>query len=216
MAVTGALGFLTVLPLRGDPGKDAPFFPVVGALLGACGAGLYLAAGSGPIAGLLTLAFWTAITGARHERAFAVVAGGGLRGVLAVAISVAARWQALTGIPALNPASLALSLAAALAISRAGMIALAWIVNPVGEGPGRALAASLTSARAVLALLFGAALALAADLLSGLWMLAAAYGVVLAARWFFSRSRGGVDAESLFAAGYLMELLALAAAKYAN
>lgn len=216
MAVTGALGFLTVLPVRGDPGKDAPFFPVVGALLGAGGAGMYLAAGPGSVAGLLTLAFWTAISGARHERAFAAVAGGGLRGALAVAVTVVARWQALTGIPAVDPARFALTLAAALAISRAAMIALAWIVNPVGEGPGRALAASLTSARAVLALLFAAALALAADLLSGLWMLVAAYGVVLAARWFFSRSRGGVDAECLFAAGYLTELLALTAAKYAN
>lgn len=216
MAVTGALGFLTVLPVRGDPGKDAPFFPVVGALLGVCGAGMYLAAGASSFAGLLTLAFWTALTGARHERSFAAVAGGGLRGALAVAISVAARWQALTGIPALDPARFALTLAASLAVSRAGMIALAWIVNPVGEGAGRKLAESLPSTRAVLALVLAIALALAAGLLPGLWMLAAAYGVVLAARWFFSRSRGGVDAESLFAAGYLTELLALAAAKYAN
>jgi len=47
MGLRAALRFLTILPVRGGdapPGQAAAFFPLVGAILGAAGAGVYLLA----------------------------------------------------------------------------------------------------------------------------------------------------------------------------
>ena len=45
MGFRAAIRFLTILPVRGGdapPGRAAAFFPLVGAILGAAGAGVYL------------------------------------------------------------------------------------------------------------------------------------------------------------------------------
>lgn len=215
MALRGALGFLTALPLRGDAGRGAPWFPLIGAALGLAGGSLFLAAAQVAPAGVaaaLVLAFWAAAGGARHERAFADACGGGLRGALALAVSILGRGQALLAVPWHEPAAALCAVAAAQAAARAATVALGWITNPVGDGPGRGFALGLTPARALTALSLTAIVVLAADPRRGLWMLAAGYGTVLAARWFFHRLRGGVDAPALFAAGHLAEILALGVA----
>ena len=67
--IRAAIRFLTILPVRGGdapPGRAAAFFPLVGAMLGAAGAGVYLLAAKAfpiSIAALATVAFWIADLG---------------------------------------------------------------------------------------------------------------------------------------------------------
>jgi adenosylcobinamide-GDP ribazoletransferase len=80
MGFRAAIRFLTILPVRGGdapPGQAAAFFPLVGAMLGAAGAGVYLLAEKAfpiSIAALATVAFWIAISGVLHEDGLADVA----------------------------------------------------------------------------------------------------------------------------------------------
>ena len=133
----GAVSFLTIV--RGpsepvSPGRAAKFFPLVGAVLGAAGAGIYLTAIRGlpdSIAALLTVAFWAAVSGVLHEDGLADVADAlragrtrdqmlailkdsriGAYGALAITLSVLARWQALEHLGA-DPAHLMLDRSAA-------------------------------------------------------------------------------------------------------
>ncbi len=75
-----AVSFLTVIPAPGNdvpPGRAAIFFPIVGAILGAAGAGLFIAASfvlPPSLAALITVAFWTLISGVLHEDGLADVA----------------------------------------------------------------------------------------------------------------------------------------------
>src|SRR5438445_9621196 len=120
----GAVSFLTIIRIPGPlvpPGRAAAFFPLIGAILGAAGAGL-LIGGSRilplSLAALLAVAFWTAITGVLHEDGLADIADAlragrtrekmltilkdsriGTFGAVAVVLSVIARWQALEHIP---------------------------------------------------------------------------------------------------------------------
>lgn len=203
------------LPL---PGSAAPWYPVAGALAGLAGAGLHVAAARVlPVwlAAVLTVGFWILIRGAQPELAFAHAAAGfrtpslELAGALALLLSVLVRWLALRAIPLADPVHCAFTVAAALAVGPAVIVALAWIVNPADDAPAQNFAVGLTTPRAVLALALAAALALWADPLRGLWMLAAGYAVVLSARWWFTRTLGGVTARSLLAAGHAAEILAL-------
>src|ERR1051326_7376092 len=80
MGLLAAIRFLTIIPVRGGdapPGKAAAFFPLVGAMLGAAGAGIYLLtsrAFPGSVAALATVAFWVVISGVLHEDGLADVA----------------------------------------------------------------------------------------------------------------------------------------------
>src|SRR5580658_10246477 len=79
-AFLGAVSFLTILKVPGKaeaPGKSAIFFPLVGALLGLGGAGIFLGASRAlpvSLAALLTVAFWVGISGVLHEDGLADVA----------------------------------------------------------------------------------------------------------------------------------------------
>ncbi|HEY2843686.1 MAG TPA: adenosylcobinamide-GDP ribazoletransferase, partial [Bryobacteraceae bacterium] len=74
-----AIRFLTIVPVGGSdvpPGKAAAFFPLVGALIGAAGAGVFLLAKAAfpvPIAALATVALWITISGVLHEDGLADV-----------------------------------------------------------------------------------------------------------------------------------------------
>ncbi len=75
-----AVQFLTILPVHGStaaPAAAAAFFPVVGALIGALGAGVLAAAARfwpPGLAAALALAFATALSGGLHEDGLADVA----------------------------------------------------------------------------------------------------------------------------------------------
>ena len=158
MGFRAAIRFLTILPVRGGdapPGRAAAFFPLVGAILGAAGAGVYLLTAKAfpiSIAALATVAFWIAISGVLHEDGLADVADAvragrtrervlailkdsriGTFGAIAILLSVLARWQALEYLA--TPRVLE-TLIASQAVPRAAMVAMAWCSRPAGSGLG--------------------------------------------------------------------------------
>jgi len=115
----GAVSLLTRIPTRGDPdaARTVPWFPIVGAMLGAAGASVYAAARVAlppTLAATLAVATLVLLTGALHEDGLADVADAfgagadrertieilkdprhGTYGVLALIVSVLARIGAL-------------------------------------------------------------------------------------------------------------------------
>jgi adenosylcobinamide-GDP ribazoletransferase len=227
----GAVRFLTILPVPGEPvpsGRAAIFFPFVGALLGAVGAGVLLAASRVlplSLAALATVAFWTAISGVLHEDGLADVADAlragrtqermlailkdsriGTFGAMALVLSVLARWQALEHLAV--PRTLEICIAAQ-AVPRAAMVALAWVSRPASAGLGLAFSSTLTTPGALIAIGQGIAAALACGLRPGLVILAGAYAAVRLARWYFYRRIGGVNGDCLGATEQLLEIFVL-------
>src|SRR5271155_2314982 len=147
-----AVSFLTIVPVNGKgvpPGRAAIFFPIVGAILGAAGAGIFIAASlvlPVSLAALLTVTFWTVISGVLHEDGLADVADAmragrtrekmlailkdsriGTYGAVAIVLSIVARWQALQHVPAPRIIEVCI---VAQAVPRAAMVALAWLSRP--------------------------------------------------------------------------------------
>ena len=141
-----AISFLTIIPVRAEtapPGRSAALFPLVGAILGAAGAFIYLEAAKvipGSLAALLTVAFWTLISGTMHEDGLADIADAlragrtqekmlailkdsriGTFGAVAIVLSFLARWQAVEQIA--DPRLIQMFIAAQ-AVPRAVMVAL--------------------------------------------------------------------------------------------
>jgi len=225
----GAISFLTVVKTHGSPpGESAAYFPLVGALLGLAGGGIFAGAARilpVSLAALLTVAFWAAISGVLHEDGLADVADAmragrtpekmlailkdsriGTFGTVAVVLSVLARWQALEHIAA--PKIIA-ACVAAQALARSGMVAMAWVSRPAGTGLGMALSASLSTPVAIAAIVQGVAAAFIGGARVGLVMLAGSYVVIRAARWYFYRRIGGVNGDCLGATEQLLEIFAL-------
>jgi adenosylcobinamide-GDP ribazoletransferase len=222
----GAVQFLTVLPVRRSTvpaGAAALFFPVVGAMLGAAG-GLLLEALRGyvplALASLLVLIFWALITGGLHEDGLADVADAfrayrpadkilailrdsriGAHGALALMLVLLVRWQSLS----LIAVHTVPALAAALALSRAAMVAMLWSTPPAGSGRAVEMSDSLTTRAALGAIAQGIAFTLwpggrIAPLLLGGTVL-----LVLLARKYFLRRIGGVTGDCLGAVGQIVE-----------
>jgi adenosylcobinamide-GDP ribazoletransferase len=231
VGLRAAIRFLTILPVTGGdapPGKAAAFFPLVGAALGAAGAGIYLLAANAfsvSIAALATVAFWIAISGVLHEDGLADVADAvragrsrervlailkdsrvGTYGAMAILLSVLARWQALEYLATTH---VALALIAAQAVPRAAMVAMAWCSRPAGSGLGFALASTLTTPAAVGAMAQGVAAALLCGWRPGLAMIAGSVLTVQASRgWFYLRI-GGVTGDCLGFTEQLIEIFIL-------
>jgi adenosylcobinamide-GDP ribazoletransferase len=227
----GAVSFLTILRIPGEPvppGRAAMFFPLVGAALGAAGAGIYLA-GSRVVpvslAALATVAFWAVISGVLHEDGLADIAdalrGGrtqermleilkdsriGTFGAIAVVLSVLARWQALEHIATPRVVEVCI---AAQAVPRAALVALAWISRPFGTGLGFAFSSTLTTSAALIAIAQGIVAALACGLRPGLVIVGGAYLMIRLARWYFYRRIGGVNGDCLGATEQLLEIFVL-------
>jgi adenosylcobinamide-GDP ribazoletransferase len=214
----GAVQFLTVLPVPGHgapPGASAPFFPLVGAALGAAGAVIFDALSpvvSREVAAALVLAFWAVITGALHEdgladcfdairkgrpreKIFAILKDSrvGAFGALALVLVTLIRWSALVHLatPALPV------LVAAGALGRASIVALAWISRPAGSATGAQFAAQLTTPGALVAIAFGLAGAAFCGLREGWAFAALAVLIVSASRRFFHARLGGVTGDGL-------------------
>jgi adenosylcobinamide-GDP ribazoletransferase len=226
-----AIRFLTIIPVRGGdapPGKAAAFFPLVGAMLGAAGAGVYLLAGKAfpnSIAALATVAFWIVISGVLHEDGMADVADAvragrpterilailkdsriGAFGAIAILLSVLARWQALEYLA--TPRVLE-TLIAAQAVPRAAMVAMAWCSRPAGSGLGFALASTLSTPSALAAIAQGAAAALICGWRPGFAMIAGSVLIVQGSRAWFYRRIGGVNGDCLGFTEQLIEIFIL-------
>lgn len=229
-SLLGAVQFLTVLPVPGrtaEPGRAALFFPLVGAWLGWMGATILLLmreAWPPQLVALLVVAFWMIITGTLHEDGLADVADAfrtgrtperihailkdsriGAYGAAALVLSVLVRWQSVANVTE----SITVRLVAALALSRAVMVALAWVARPAGGGLGAAFLQSLTTPVAVFAILQGVAAALLCGPRMGSVLLAANILVVMAARAYFHRRIGGVTGDCLGAASQISEMCSL-------
>jgi adenosylcobinamide-GDP ribazoletransferase len=219
MGLRAAIRFLTIVPIPGGdalPGRAAAFFPLVGALMGAAGAGVFLLAKTAfpiSIAALATVAFWMMISGILHEDGLADVADAvragrsrermlailkdsriGTYGAAAVLLSVLARWQALEFLATTRVVEV---LIASQAVPRAAMVAMAWCSRPAGSGLGLALASTLTTPSALVAMAQGAAAALLCGWRPGLVMIAGSVLIVQAARGWFYRRLGGVNGDCL-------------------
>jgi len=227
----GAISFLTIIPVRAQvapPGRAAIFFPLVGAILGAAGAGIYIGLSLAlppTIAALATVAFWTAISGVLHEDGLADVADAlragrtqekmlailkdsriGTYGAVAIVLSILARWQALDHL-AFSP--VLEILIAAQAVPRAAIVALAWVSRPAGTGLGQAFASTLTTPAALIAIAQGILAAFACGLRPGLAIILGSYLILRAARWYFYRRIGGVNGDCLGAAEQFVEIYIL-------
>jgi adenosylcobinamide-GDP ribazoletransferase len=231
MGLRAAIRFLTIVPVRGGdapPGKAAAFFPLVGAILGAAGAGIYLLTSAAfpiSIAALATVAFWVVISGVLHEDGLADVADAvragrsrdrmlailkdsriGTYGAIAVLLSVLARWQALEFLA--TPRVLEV-LIASQAVPRAAIVAMAWCSRPAGSGLGAALASTLGTPAALVAIAQGAAAALLCGWRPGLILIAGSVLVVQALRGWFYRRLGGVNGDCLGFTEQVLEIFVL-------
>jgi adenosylcobinamide-GDP ribazoletransferase len=232
-SLAGAIQFLTVVRVPAtaqpaSPGAAAAWFPLVGAALGAAGAGVFLGLGHFlpiSLAALATVAFWAAISGVLHEDGLADAADAlragrsqdrvvailkdpriGTFGAVAVAISILARWQALEYMLAPN---VWIACIAAQAVPRAAMVGLAWTSRPAGSGLGHALTSTLTTPIALFALAQGLIAAMLCGVQLGLMLIAGAYVIARLARWYFYSRLGGVNGDCLGATEQILEIYAL-------
>jgi adenosylcobinamide-GDP ribazoletransferase len=225
-----AVSFLTIIPVTSNvpPGRAAMFFPLVGAMLGAAGGGLFLAANQAlppSLAALIAVAFWTVISGVLHEDGLADVADAmragrtrekmlailkdsriGTYGAVAIVLSLVARWQALEHVPA---ARILMFCIVAQAVPRAAIVALAWLSRPSGEGLGFAFSSSLTTTGALIAIAQGIAASMLLGWRPGLLIVAGTYLIVRGARSYFYKRIGGVNGDCLGATEQLLEIFIL-------
>jgi adenosylcobinamide-GDP ribazoletransferase len=209
MGFRAAIRFLTILPVRGGdapPGRAAAFFPLVGAILGAASAGVYLLTAKAfpvSIAALATVVFWTAVSGVLsivYDRR------SGTFGAVAILLGIVARWQALEYLA--TPRVLE-TLIAAQAVPRAAMVAMAWCSRPAGLGLGSSLASTLSTPAALAAMAQGAAAALLCGWRPGFAMIAGSVLIVQASRAWFYRRIGGVNGDGLGFTEQLIEIFVL-------
>ncbi|MEI4260353.1 adenosylcobinamide-GDP ribazoletransferase [Roseovarius sp. D0-M9] len=159
--IHGVLGLLTRLPLSGAPirGAEAAWaYPVAGALVGLIGGLIGLLAHwcglPSALAALMALAAQVVVTGAMHEDGLADSADGlwggwtrarrlevmkdshiGAYGVLALILSIAARWSALWLMFQIDAGWALAAMITAGAVSRAAIPALMWAL-PHARGAG--------------------------------------------------------------------------------
>ena len=226
-----ALQFLTIVPVHREtasPGAAAAYFPLVGVLLGASTGAfmLALAPSLGPsISALLALGWLLTLTGCLHEDGLADVADAvragrssqrmmeilkdsriGTYGAIALILSIALRWQSLAQ-TTVNPVA---GLAAALALSRTSLVALAALAHPAGTGLGQAFAAACSRTVVVATLLQSVVIVAVTSLFTG-WrtgaaMMVASTVIVLLARVWFTRRLGGVNGDCLGATSQVVEI----------
>jgi adenosylcobinamide-GDP ribazoletransferase len=236
-----ALSLLTRVPAGGarwegeELRRAVPWFPIVGALLGAAVAGVYAALRSAlppPVASVVAVGAGVALTGALHEDGLADTADAlvvrdrdeavrilddprhGTYGVLAIVLSVVLRVAALA---ALGPWEALAILPMAHALSRAAAGALL-LAQPARPGLGASYAAWATPGGVALGAAAGLLLAGAAG---GWWALPAAAvagAAALAVGALAGRRFGGVTGDVLGAAQQVGEagVLALGAAAAAG
>jgi adenosylcobinamide-GDP ribazoletransferase len=235
-----AVTFLTRVPLsrRSDSGglaRAIPWFPVVGALVGAAVAGVYAAASTGlpPLtAATIAIGSGILITGALHEdglgdSADALVGGWtreerlrilrdprlGTYGVSAVAISVLLRVSVLS---ALDPWEAAAALVAAHALARAAATGLLGVLPPAtDEGLGAGYARAVTRGQVLVAVLVSAALGSVAIGVLALPAFAAAVAGAASVGFAARRRFGGLTGDVLGAAEQIVEVLVLLVATVA-
>jgi adenosylcobinamide-GDP ribazoletransferase len=223
-----AVQFLTVVPVRGTtaaPGDAAVFFPLIGAALGLAAGFLlefsrqWLAPG---LAAAVPVAFLALATGGLHEDGLADVADAlragrtrekmhailkdsriGTYGALAITLVTLVRWQAVETL------ALPVALTAAVALSRATLVAVAAFSKPAGDGLGAAFVQAQNPGIAIACVVQGAMFCMIVAWKWTPYLLIACAALVLASRTYFDRRLGGVTGDCLGAAGVVSECVYL-------
>lgn len=196
--LSGAVEFLTLDRISSEGlGKTAAWFPLVGAVLGAAGAGIYsmVPASYAPFA---CVAFWAAAGRVLHEDRLPYAA---------VALSAVLRWLALEYFVGPNLFAVCI---AAQAVPRAAMVGLAWVSRPSGTGVGYALSSTLTTPAAVTAIAQGVLAAFLCGARAGVVLIVGAFLIVRLARELAYKGWGGVNGDCLGATEQLLEIFILA------
>jgi adenosylcobinamide-GDP ribazoletransferase len=177
------------------------------------------------IAALLTVAFWTLISGVLHEdgladiadavragrsrdRMFAILKDSriGAFGAVMLVLSLLARWQALQSLA--TPRVME-AIVASQVVPRAAMVALAWAARPAGSGLGAALSGTLSTGPALFAIAQGTAAALWCGARPGFAIVIGSAGILrLSQIWFYKRL-GGVNGDALGFTEQLLEIFIL-------
>jgi adenosylcobinamide-GDP ribazoletransferase len=235
-----ALQFFTRLPIPAWVGFEASwlqhasrYFPLVGVVVGAIAAGVYVGAAlvlPAPVAAVLSTAASIYITGAFHEDGFADTCdglGGGMTreraleimkdsrvgayGAIGIVCMLAAKLSALAMLP---PRQAVAALLLAHPLSRLAATALIWKLEYVrGEGKAKPLAHQMTNAEFAIAAIgacLPAALLLATGWSAPLAIPAAIAASLAAALWLgrlFVRRLGGYTGDCLGAVQQLAEAL---------
>ena len=235
--LTAAAIFLTRLPVRFDGdmpadlhGRALGWYPVIGALIGLCGAAVYTAGTSAGLtsnaAALLTLGIQITLTGALHEDGLADVADGfgggrdkmaklaimrdsrlGSYGVLALIFSVGLRWSALVALA--DPLAVALALISAGALSRAVVPALYGWLDPARTDGLAAGLGGPPGLRVVMAAVLGACIAGLVLSATALPVMAVAILAALAMGGLALRQIGGHTGDVLGACQQVVEIAVL-------
>lgn len=232
--LTGMM-FLTRIPCPAWVGYHPDYlawsttwFPVIGAVVGAFGAGVFALASAGLppfVAATLATAATVWLTGAFHEDALADSCDGfgggwerdqvlaimkdsrvGSYAVVGVALALATRIGALATMG--GPDAAARALVAAHVLGRWSSLPLIWHQPYVREtgSKSRPFAASVTPARLVVGTLLAVALSAAVLGTRALPALGAAMVVTLVAGRYFRRRLGGITGDCLGAANQLVEI----------
>ena len=232
--LVGAVTFLTRIPLpvptQTEPARSVPWFPIVGAGIGALVAAVYAAATEVMptlLAAVLAVTVGIVVTGALHEDGLADTVdafGGshtpertlqiladphiGVFGAVAVTLSVVTRITALAALDAWTAAAV---VPAAHALSRAAAVTLL-SVTPPAKTTGLGHGTRPSAGRGLATVAVAAAIA---GVLLGVWAvpaaLLAAFSVWLFRRWSLRRI-GGSTGDVAGATEQLTEILVVAAA----
>lgn len=224
-----AVTFLTRIPFPGDVdpgdfGLATIYFPIVGALIGAIGAGVFwLASAIWPatVAVLLSLAATVLITGALHEDGLADAADGfgaggsperiidimkdsriGSYGAVALILVIITKLAALAS---LSRVDTALALIAGHTLSRWSSVPLLQRYSYLGT-KGAAFGGTTTALRTAIATVIAVAICAAALQRRAIVAVAVAIVVTVAGGVYYKRKLGGVTGDCLGATNQLVEL----------
>jgi adenosylcobinamide-GDP ribazoletransferase len=215
-----AIQFLTILPVPAPNKNGAPWFPLVGALVGLVAA----AALQTPMHATLAIVAVIVLTGGLHEDGLADVCDAvragrtkermleilkdsriGSYGAIGIVLSILVRWQAMTQITT----DTWIKLPVAMGLSRAAMVLLAATTPSAAPGLGEHFRATLPRGTLIWIALQSLALALAAPHFLGWIALAAIVVAMLLTRWWFMRRLGGVTGDCLGFQCQIAEAVAL-------
>ncbi|RDU96595.1 adenosylcobinamide-GDP ribazoletransferase [Trinickia dinghuensis] len=231
--LVAALGYFTRVPIppaialdRNDLAGAARYFPVVGALVGAAGALVYLIARCvfpPPVAVLLSMAATLLATGALHEDGLADCCDGfgggptredalrimrdprlGAFGAIGLVIALALKWQTLAALPA---ATAAWTMVSAHAASRALAVSfLATHDYAREEGKAKPVAQRMPARSLAVALALGLPWLVLPDWRAGALGLAVALALRFLLGRYFARRLGGYTGDCLGLAQQIFEL----------
>jgi hypothetical protein len=188
----------------------AALWPLYGAALGGAGMALYVSAIQFlpiSVAALAVVVFWSSVSRLVREDVLFGAPRAGLAplhitaGVLLAAIWVGAfvhEGIARTGVLRMMAAAIA-----AQALSRASVVAMAWVSRPAAGG--LELNARLRTGAAVAAILIGLLAALIYGVRIGSALVVGAYLILRAARGWFYRQHAGIDGVDVASARLLVE-----------